>query len=58
MTTATTSFLTGTILLLAIIAALAMGWGVSVLATMAGGDVGQRSRSRIVLYDHGGNADH
>ena len=38
MTTATTSFLTGTILLLAIIAALAMGWGVSVLATMAGGE--------------------
>ena len=37
MTTATASFLTGSILLLAIVAALAMGWGVSALATMVGG---------------------
>ena len=39
MTTATASFLTGSILLLAIVAALAMGWGVSALATMAGGEL-------------------
>ena len=38
MTTATASFLTGTILLLAIVAALAMGWWVSALTTMAGGE--------------------
>ena len=37
MTTATASFLAGTMLLFTIVAALAMGWGVSVLATMAGG---------------------
>ena len=36
MTTATGSFLTGSILLLAIVAA--MGWCVSVLARMAGGE--------------------
>ena len=39
MTTATASFLTGSILLLAIVAAFAMGWGVSALATMAGGEL-------------------
>ena len=38
MPTATASFLTGTILLLAIVAALAMGFGVATLATMAGGE--------------------
>jgi hypothetical protein len=38
MTTATASFLTGTILLLAIVAALGMGWGVSAIVTMAGGE--------------------
>jgi len=38
MTTATASFLTGTILLLAIVAALAMGLGVAALVTMAGGE--------------------
>ena len=38
MTTATGSFLTGNILLFAIVAAFAMSWGVSVLATMAGGE--------------------
>ncbi len=38
MTTATASFLTGTILLFAIVVALAMAWGVSVLATIAGGE--------------------
>ena len=38
MTTAAASFLTGTILLVAIVAALAMGWCVSALATMAGGE--------------------
>ena len=37
MTTATASFLSGTFLLFTIVAALAMGWGVSALATMAGG---------------------
>ena len=38
MTTATASFLTGSILLLAIVLALAMGWCVSALASMAGGE--------------------
>ena len=38
MTTATTSFLTGTVLLLAIVVALAIGWCASALATMAGGE--------------------
>ena len=38
MTTATGSFLTGSILLLAIVAGFAMGWCVSVLARMAGGE--------------------
>ena len=38
MTTATASFLTGVILLLAIVAALAMGWGISAIATMIGGE--------------------
>lgn len=39
MTTATASFLTGSILLLAIVLALAMGWCVSALASMAGGEM-------------------
>jgi len=38
MTTATASFLTGSILLLAIVVAFATGCCVSVLATMAGGE--------------------
>lgn len=38
MSTAAGSFLTGTILLLAIVAALAAGWGVSGLVTIAGGE--------------------
>ncbi len=37
MTTATASFLTGTILLFAIVVALAMGFGVAAMVTMAGG---------------------
>lgn len=36
MSTATASFVTGTILLLAIVAALAMGLGVAALVTMVG----------------------
>ena len=38
MTTATASFLTGTVLLLAIVAALGMGLGVAALVTMVGGE--------------------
>ena len=38
MTTATSSFLAGTILLLAIVAAFAMAFGVAALMTIAGGE--------------------
>ncbi len=50
MTTATASFLTGTILLLAIVAALAMAWGISVLATMAGGEAWASTAGVIAFF--------